>query len=108
MFKAPKKERKTCPKKSEHRQIELGSKERIELLRQQQKKYNELMFSASYDLFVTQKRSINSNIQWGLVRKNLQTKRVYREYLENEDYVHNKKQRYNTKTTLQRVELRSC
>ena len=53
------------------------------------------MFSASYDLFVTQKRSINSNIQWGLVRKNLQTKPVYWEYLENEDYVHSKKQRYN-------------
>ena len=95
MFKAPKKERKTCPKKSEHRQIKLGSKERIELLRQQQKKYNELMFSASYDLFVTQKRSINSNIQWGLVRTNLATKPVYREYLENEDYVHTEKQRYN-------------
>ena len=90
MFKAPKKEHKTCLKK-----IELGSKERIELLRQQQKKYNELMFSVSYDLFVIQKRSINSNIQWDLVRRNLETKPEYWEYLENEDYVHTKKQRYN-------------
>ena len=92
MFKAPKKERKTCRKKSEHRQIEMNSKERLQHLR---RKHNQLLFGAIYDLCVTQNHSISSDIRWIQVKQNLETKDEYEDFLANQDTDDTRKQRYN-------------